>query len=144
MVETLFTFGYDQKQAVKYVGGRYYTLRQVDTATGEEVVPLGARLLAVGGIPIDEYASGANMRMQAIRCGTGDAESSIRLILTTRAPSALQNVTWTIRHGGRTRTVDLDGTRAEAEKGPNAGFRGVRYLSVTVYCSCACRRCCRS
>ena len=46
-----YTFGYDQKRAVKYVGGRYYTLRQVDTETGGEVVPSGARLLAVGGIP---------------------------------------------------------------------------------------------
>ncbi|MCI5718526.1 MAG: S41 family peptidase [Alistipes sp.] len=123
------TFGYDQKRAVKYVGGRYYTLRQVDTATGEEVVPLGARLLAVGGIPIDEYASGANMRMQANTLWDWKRGKFYTVDLNDpRTIGAAERNTWTIRHGGRTRTVDLDGTRTEAEMGPNAGFRGVRYF----------------
>lgn len=124
-----YTFGYDQKRAVKYVGGRYYTLRQVDAETGGEVVPSGARLLAVGGIPIDEYAAGANMRMQANTLWDWERGKFYTVDLNDpRTIGAADRNTWTIRHGGRTRTVDLDGTRTEAERGPNAGFRGVRYF----------------
>lgn len=124
-----YTFGYDQKRAVKYVGGRYYTLRQVDASTGEEVVPLGARLLAVGGIPIDEYAAGANMRMQANTLWDWERGKFYTVDLNDpRTIGAADRNTWTIRHGGRTRTVDMDGTRADAEKGSNAGFHGVRYF----------------
>ena len=103
-------FGYDQKRAVKYVGGRYYTLRQVDAKTGEEVVPLGARLLAVGGIPIDEYAAGANMRIQANTLWDWKRGKFYTVNLNDpRTIGAADRNTWTIRHGGRTRTVDLDG-----------------------------------
>ena len=124
-----YTFGYDQKRAVKYVGGRYYTLRQVDAETGEEVVPSGARLLAVGGIPIDEYAAGANMRMQANTLWDWERGKFYTVDLNDpRTIGAADRNTWTIRHGGRTRTVDLDGTRTEVRTSPNAGFSGVKYF----------------
>lgn len=124
-----YTFGYDQKRAVKYVGGRYYTLRQVDTETGGEVVPSGARLLAVGGIPIDEYAAGANMRMQANTLWDWERGKFYTVNLNDpRTIGAADRNTWTIRHGGRTRTVDLDGTRTEVRTSSNAGFHGVRYF----------------
>lgn len=129
-INKYYRYGYNQKFPVKYIDGRYYTYLMTRTGTEETIVPEGARLLKISGIPIDSYVADYNRKMQSNtlwdqKHGKFYAED----LNDPRTGRVADHYTWTYEVKGKQHTVAMDRAHIVI-RGPRKGlkFCGVRYF----------------
>lgn len=118
-IDRYYRYGYNQKFPVKYIDGRYYS-REVVDKDARTIVPEGARIVAVSGIPIDRYAVEANRRMQSNNLWDWKHKKFYAVDLNDpRSIGAAAENTWTYVYKGKKHTVDMEGARLKRKGGMN-------------------------
>lgn len=112
-----YRYGYNQKKAILYISGHYYTPPILDKE-GMIRIPGGSRITAISGIPIDKYMSKWNRLMQNNTCWDSKLKKYYSLDLNDpRTLGISDHYTWTYSYQGKQATVDVADTRVQPYAG---------------------------